>query len=67
MAMYAGMCYQACINGVYALMQYEEDVSKVIMDKLPVDTTKDITNIIIGYYNTKEEYDYGVGIKNPKD
>lgn len=50
--MYAAQCYQACLDGVYATIQKEEDI-KVILSK-NIKGDKQIMDIIVSKINIWE-------------
>jgi len=52
--MYAAQCYQACLDGVYAMIAYEDELKKILNEKIKGE--KRIMNIILKLYDIHEEY-----------
>lgn len=52
--MYAAQCYQACLDGVYAMIAYEDELKKILNENIKGE--KRIMNIILKLYDIHEEY-----------
>jgi hypothetical protein len=52
--------YFACMEGVKAMIQYEDYVEDEIKKHIKIN---DISKIILAYYNIDKEYEYCAGLK----
>jgi len=55
--------YFACMEGVKAMLQYEEYVEDEIKKNIKINA---ISKIILNYYDPDKEYEYCAGIKSLK-
>lgn len=52
--MYAAFCYQACLDGVYAMIAHEDELKKILNEKIKGE--KRVMDIILKLYDIHEEY-----------
>ena len=52
--MYAAMCYQACLDGVLAMIDSEDDLKTLLLSQIKGD--KKVIDIILKMYNMQDEY-----------
>ena len=52
--MYAAMCYQACLDGVRAMIDSEDDLKTLLLSQIKGE--KKVIDIILKMYNMQDEY-----------
>ena len=52
--MYAAQCYQACLDGVYAMIARENELKKLLINQIKGDDN--IMDIILKLYDIHKEY-----------